>query len=290
MARERLRNDLPYLGAYLEEALARPPLRQGLPALVGCFVPLGIGVLAASALHINAFASVFAFFGGTVLAFIAGQFLDRHLSQPRNEQEVKRARTTEIVHRLASDGANKTAKNVVPLAGQLLESCALQRARIYSALRTQAWDSRAEETHWRSVRDQSLKAADEAMDEAILLCDPFVGKAFGKGKGDWREMVAEVLVAPSLGDALGRVDQMLRGTPDIEGYDAANLPAPLRPVHGVASKLKALAKEVEAAAEQRARSVTIESGNSIDSALEQLQAIRLAETELDDSAHLRQGL
>lgn len=173
----------------------------------------------------------------------------------------------------------------VPTA-EVLEACAFHWSRVRGALDSPAWNPDLLEGHWFAVRDQALRAADEAMLEAIYLARAGLSEKRQSGSPEFLEWAEDFFAVDAeellrkLGVKYGTSDE------DVYGYQ----PALLRPLHQIGTKLRTLADEMEQAPAPSARPMAAarqSSTSAIDLALNEIGALKRAERELDDSIQQR---
>ena len=152
----------------------------------------------------------------------------------------------------------------------------MQFDRIEATLNSAAWQGKAAVEPYKSVREQSLHAAQNALDEALVLCSPFIGANRGSQEEDeWKKVVDEFLTRGA-GAAIRAADRLIGSRPPL---DPTLVPTALQPALGVATKMQALADEVDAASETAMTQSA--AGSSLDLALQNLRAVQQAEKELD---------
>ncbi len=271
--------DLANLKLFLEERSTHPLAHKSLPVaasaglvlLATCLGMLGIGVLTSGLL---AFLSLpFLLF----LSMIVIVVINGSLKTPRTPEEhaAMRAFKNEDILRGAYH-----RKMIDSQAGRLLDACAFHRRRILRVIDSPAWESPGR----KALRDQTLSAVTEAMDEAIAHCTHYVGTEFDASK-PWKDLAQDV-VEGQLGGALKRLQTMLETDSDGHIIDRNKLPQDLWPVYDIAVKLQKLATEIEGV--QRAGSAEEQrEGSSLDTLLNNLSGQRQAEEELNQE--LRQG-
>lgn len=164
------------------------------------------------------------------------------------------------LHRIAGD----------PTTG-ILEECARHWSRAKQALLSPFWTSPNLPPHYKAVREQAARAADRAMDEAVVLLHNELEVPYRSGIAD-RMSVSE-LVEGIFGLQL----------PDMNAQQAP-LPVAYNSVRQLAGKLRDLADNVESLTIEVARDPSVQSEFQAEAALDMcisdLQSIRQAETEL----------
>lgn len=164
------------------------------------------------------------------------------------------------LHRIAGD-----------MTTGILEDCATHWSRVRQALENPFWTSPNLPAHYKAVREQSARAADRAMDEAVVLLHNELEVPYRSGMAD-RMSVSE-LVEGIFGVQL----------PDASAHQGT-LPVAYRSVQQLAHKLQALADSVESLTQEVARDPSVQSEfqaeSALDMCLSDLESIRQAETEL----------
>jgi hypothetical protein len=286
MAQER--RDLPNLRAYVQKRAMNDPIRRGVwKSGLGC-----VGLLGFAAVGTWASIEFLSWwFAMPALLFSMGlgagimTILDQAIRQPRDDAERHQVQLHGLFKAIAGMGGKRIQKEVDPVAAQILEACAIQRERVISSLSSPMWTSRGNNEMWRSVRDESLAAAESAMEEAVVLASPFIGPGRGREEDEWYKVVTDFL-DKGVGAAIRRVDRLMAKRAPL---DEASVPKALRPAFEVAMKLQALADEVESAAET-AMTAPSSAGSSLDQALQNLKAVQEAEQELDAPTQVQQRL
>lgn len=164
------------------------------------------------------------------------------------------------LHRIAGDATTS-----------LLEECARYWSRAKQALESPFWSSPLLPPHYQSVRQQIARAADRAMDEAVVLLHNELEAPYKSGMAD-RVSVSE-LVEGIFGVQL----------PDA-GASLAPLPFAYQNVRQLAHKLQELAENVEALTHEVAQDPAVkgefQAETGLDLVISELQQIRQAEDEL----------
>jgi hypothetical protein len=271
--------DLVYLRGYLREKSRHPFAHRDWPW--GLIAPLGfVGLGALSVLFAREFPVWMLLFfipAMIVIAVSTAVKISWSLQQPRNEEEQREMVSFENAKQMSRAVYNK---QINPFAARLLEGCAYHRARILAAVERPGW----EHSHLRSMRDSAVRAADEAMNDAMAICTPYVGPGHSIS-GAWKDLAQDV-VEGQLGDALKRLSTMLEADRPGEIVDRRKLPQELWPAYDIAVKLQKLASEVESSAQRVAEPSDLKS-SSLDQVLSDLAAIKQAESELEGDEHFR---
>jgi len=158
-----------------------------------------------------------------------------------------------------------------PITTDLLESCARNWTRVKQALDSPFWTSPNLPPHYKNVREQAGRAADRAMDEAVVMLHHELEVPYRSGVAD-RVSLSE-LVEGIFGVQI----------PDMNAQNAP-LPISYQAVKQLADKLDDLAENVEALTIEVARDPSVQSefkaDTALDMALNDLKSIRQAEDEL----------
>lgn len=294
--------DLAALRAFVQERKRSQPKIKGLREEVGCL--LFLLLVGATAMAIAPQSVPFAIFASICSAPLWGLLLfgvSRLIYNRRLSRSRRASRAANVIDFLEeSVRKNRLHKDVDSVAVQILEACASYWHRIATLLGGAVWERRARSEHWAKVRADSLRSADEAMEDVLLICEPYIGKGVGKKSVDWKGFLKE-LADGDIEDAfealIGDDDKKRKSKskpPSSRGKgelaDSGTMPENLRPAYDIALKLKSLAAELEASTESAASATgPVLESSSIDSVLEQLRQVHQAEAELDDGFHLRQG-
>jgi hypothetical protein len=167
---------------------------------------------------------------------------------------------------------------------QLLEAAAYHYARIAGAVSGEFWNRESLPAHWRSVRSQAMEAADQAMEELVMLAVPCMGEP-QSDKGKAIKEAVEDLFDMDFLMAIGNLRDIAGA--DWTRYAHKSPSAPLAFTAGrpIAERLRKLADEVERKASDAvvASGQSVEVGSasdSIDVVLSEIAAVRSAEEEL----------
>ena len=273
--------DLIYFKEYLREKSHHPLAHRDWPwALIAPLALIGIGGLSVLVAEELPAWLLILFVPLALVIFISTAVRTSYsLQQPRNDEEKRQMRAYDTAKFLSRA---LYGKQIHPFAARLLEGCAYHRARVLAAVNKPGW----EHSHLRSVREQSIKAANEAMDDAMEICANFAGPGHSRGAA-WKDL-AQDFAEGQIGDALKRLTTMLEADRPGEIVDRRKLPPELWPAYEIAVKLQKLASEIESSAQKLATPAEVES-NSLDQVLSDLAAIRQAEQELEsDPQQLKQ--
>lgn len=290
---ERSSKKLPLFSDYVLRAYQETsPAAGALWGLAGCIATPALLVLLT--VFLSTFIStwiavIFSLTVGTpVLLSIFGA-ISKRLNQPRTPEQVRRQRFRQALEKYHAPLSKKRLhKEIDPVAGQLLEASAFHYRRICTGLDSGFWASEQLPQHWCEMKSQIQKAADDAMEDATMLCVDCLGKASRTRKDDFKDAF-EGFADLAWVDALQNLGQVVTASEDKYAYRSPHLPLVFEPGRRIAEKLQQLADEVEQRALEVARESTtaaFTSSESIDSVLRQMQSIHQAETELDQQQRI----
>ncbi len=253
----------PHLAIYLRQAKERRRFSLSSPP-VAAFVFLGlafvIGVIAMARGAMSGLLGVLA-----PLALVGGWLYAR-------KHEVKTH--ADLLHERADEVAKKMSdclerrrlhRDLDEASLALIEECARQWHRTQLALGSPHWDRDDLPPHLQNVRDQCVRAADQGMDEVMLLFGPLLpAEVESRGFLDYAEEIAEGVFTSRKA--------------------VRPLPAAFEPARQVAEKLKLLASEVEKRTQTVSDSPNLRenlaAGRSVDLAIGELRQLDEAESEL----------
>jgi len=278
---------LPALTQYVTQVATHPPK----PSLLPLWTMLGIGA------GVGAFFGLNALLGSTlaavlVTALVAAPILaigvgviHRLVSRPRTEREVRRQQLYEaaLIYYNAT-GRRKLHQELDPVAGQLLDLCAQYHQRVVQALEGPFWASASEGSHWRALAMQCKHAADEAMEEVLLLGAGCFGKPEKTRKDDLQDALHDFLDLDFV-DALQGLKGVAMADSSRYAHRSPNLPIVFEPIKQIAERLRALAAEVERLSQEAAREGvargSLTASASIELVLNEIRTLERAEAELD---------
>ncbi len=219
--------------------------------------------------------------GLPLLALVIGMIIK--MRGATASEEVKRNRQVRDALKPWIESANQgqLRSRVDPTAGRILESCAMHHERIMKVVESPFFKSDTLPSHYAALRDQAHRAADDAMLEAVLSCNAYLGKGQGKREIRWNEVVSE-LIAGDFDEAIAGI----KGEPSRREFNVEpnEIEPGLLPAYQTALQLKRLAHEMEHEAQRRASEIVKGEGaaqTGLNVALAELKAIRQAEAELD---------
>ncbi|MDI9636868.1 hypothetical protein QM565_14020 [Geitlerinema splendidum] len=187
------------------------------------------------------------------------------------------------------DKQRKLHKWLDPVAGQLLEASALHWDRVHTILSGSSWQNEELGGHWVAIREKSLKAADLAMAEILMLCARCVGEPTKNRSDDWKDIL-EDFAELDFEDAIRGLNKAIATDSKSYKFTSPEARIVFEPARQIAERLKQLADQVEQSAQQAALEITIPHGSyateSIDVLLGEFRSISMAESELDSSQRL----
>jgi hypothetical protein len=234
------------------------------------FASLGIGLLAATL--------------AMPLSVYGWYLIDKRLRRARTPEEAKRMEAWKAAGSLLSVEQQRRLHKVMdPTMSQLLEAAAYHYARIQSALTNEFWSRDNLPAHWRSVRSQALEAADQAMEELVMLAMPCMGEPQSDRGKAIKEAVEDIFDMDFL-VAIGNLKDVATSDWTKFAHRSPNAPIAFEAGRNTAEKLKKLADEIEKQTHQVAvETQPIDVGtaaDSIDVVLSEISNVKCAEEEL----------
>jgi hypothetical protein len=287
--RVRSSKRFPNLADYLKKVVERRLSRvQRLSNAIGCglvslttplaglafgvgFASLGVGLLAATL--------------AMPLSVYAWYLIDKRLRRPRSPEEAKRMEAWKAAASLLSvEQQRRLHKLMDPTMSQLLEAAAYHYVRIDAALSNETWSRESLPAHWRSVKSQAQEAADQAMEELVMLAMPCMGEPQADRGSAFKEAVEDMFDMDFM-IAIGNLKDLATADWTKFAHRSPHAPVAFTAGRHTAEKLKKLADEIE---KQTAQAVVetgtmIEVGtaaDSIDVVLSEIHAVKEAEDEL----------
>jgi hypothetical protein len=191
-----------------------------------------------------------------------------HLSRPQTEEDQRRREAHDAI--VFMNGAlqrGKLHKRIDRAAAMLLDECSRHWLRVHTALSGTFWEDKDLSSHLKNIRDQSISAANRAMDDIIVMLTPVLEQRQKQTAG--QEFFGDIL-------------ENFLNLP-VEG-PIEPLPTTFLPARDIAQKLMLLADEVEETAQRAAQDASFRehfsSSTQIDQVLGELRAIKEAENEL----------
>ncbi|HXH59927.1 MAG TPA: hypothetical protein VNI20_01065 [Fimbriimonadaceae bacterium] len=288
-ARPRSSKRFPHLTSFLGKvvekrlhSLARLAnvLGCGLVALATPVVALSIGLLTA-----NIGAGLLAATVALPASVLGWYLIDRHVKKPKTPEEARRMEAWKVAGTLHTLGNQRRLHKVLdPTISQLLEACAYHYERIEAALKGEYWANENLPAHWRSVRSQSMEAADQAMEELLMLAAPCMGEP-QSDKGRVFKETVEDFFELDFANVLGGLREIAGSDWTRFAHRSPNAPAAFEAGRKIAERLKRLADEIESktatVAQETGGPVQVDSAvESIDVVLSEISAVKEAEQEL----------
>lgn len=284
------RSHFPKLREYLEHVHKNSPLERAEGWLIGLGVGGSITALVASGLATAITNTPAMMLGGLAalgVVWTGWVVMYRNNFHPRDEAKKALVDAHKAAKKMLEHVRGRRLHRFMDVAtAEVLEACAFHWSRIRSALDSPAWNPDVLEGHWFAVRDQALRASDEAMLEAIYLARAGLSEKRMSGSPEFLEW-AEDFFDVDVDDLLKKFGVRHGSSEeDVYGYQ----PALLRPLHQIGTKLRTLADEMEKAPAPSARPMTAarqSSASAIDLTLSEIGALKKAERELNDSIQQR---
>lgn len=283
-----------FLRKLVEERLTR---KNRLSSMVGCGLIGAVAPVAALAFGLG-FGSVGAGLLAATLAMplsvYAWYLFDKRIRTPRTPEEARRVEAWKGAASLLNlEQQRRLHKLMDPSMSQLLEAAAYHYMRIDGALSSDFWQRDSLPAHWRSVRSQTIEAADQAMEELVMLALPCMGEPQSdKGKA-FKEAVEDLFDMDFL-MAIGNLKEIASSDWTKYAHKSPNAPLAFTAARPIAERLKKLADQIEA----KAGEVALETGSyagaatakdSIDVVLTEIAAVKQAEEELQQRVGGHEG-
>lgn len=263
---------LPNLNSYLKkrsESVSSLSSADGF----GCLASLGLGTVASYYTYIETgFIPAFlAFFGAMILSFMALSGVIKKISRPRNQNQERKQRLDKAITALSEKARTGNYRKILdPHAAAILEFASKQWIRIKQNLDDPAWTVQNLPSHWKQVKQNAENSAEQALGDLVLLLSD--GPIDQMSKSDWFYVYETCL------DALIDPTQAITTPPEFDvAIDIA------QKTRKLASELDAVLEKVKGDSDVRAQ---LAGRSTIDSMLEELQALQKAEAELDQE-HFR---
>lgn len=274
----------PYLTEFLDEAVKqRPKDPHSFPLAWGGLGFAVGGIAWAVASLFGSQPAPWEVFGSAVGMWwvgMGGFVLWKRSNDPPTREETAQQRLRETAYQIvkrmhASKEKRRLHRDLNASVAGLLEECARNRARAHVALESTFWANPELPLHWSSLRDQSMLAVDQAMNEVLVMLETAIPDEPGK----WRfDEVVEEVIGKRVFHENARDDGM---------------PLTYAPARELAEKLKMLAAEVERATQDVAKDASVasqfSSGSALDLCVGELRNIQAAETELRQNIGRTEG-
>ena len=268
---------LPYLTQYIRYAANWEPIHwhdnvSAKSVGIGLGISAGIGGIVQLCLAVAGLAHFWAIALSAALAGFTVFFIGMVVSETRRARdrdpllEMKRE-AKQVAERLeACVGKKRLHRDLSVEVSTLLEEAAFNWHRARAALESPYWKSASLPPHLRAVRDQSLLAIDQGMQELLVLVSTSVPAT--PGRWSFGELIDEA-VGQDIFATRGRIEH-------------------ISPFHdqgrGVAFKMKELADQVESVSRQLAGQELVtgapKPGSALEATLQELRQIKQAEDEL----------
>jgi ribosomal protein L29 len=288
------RSKVPWFDGYLAAKYAEPtPSRARLADAMGCgLFALGLPLLAVTPIALRGewwMALVLPLIGIPIFAGVWATIRKR-ADMPRTSEEERQKRLREVLQSYFQLRQNKRLhKWIDPVALQLLEAGAFHWSRLRESLNGPFWMSPNLPTHYMAIRDQALASAEQGMAEMVTLAQSCIGKPEKDKKRDV-ESVFESFFDLEVADALSGLKQIAHSDWTKYSYHTEASRGIFEPCRQIAERLKELADEIETVKVQAAMQQVVDnraaSTDSLNLVLEELRAVKKAETELEEQQHL----
>jgi hypothetical protein len=279
----------PHLAAFLTNVVE---LRIWNPQRVSAAIGGAIVILATPLVGIATYFAtneiVFGFIGAAAaipVSTLIWYIIDRQLRKPKNAEEERRmAAWIHAESMLRMDKQRKLHKWMDPSMSQLLEASAFHYGRILGAVSSSFWSSPDLPPHWTSVREQALVAADQAMEELVVLAAPCMGKPETDRGSAFKEAV-EDLVDGDFAIAIGGFKEATNADWTRYAHHSPNTKVAFEPARKIGDRLKKLADQIEAKSQEAVKDsgeqIMVEAAvSSIDMVLGEMSTVEEAEKEL----------
>lgn len=292
MFSESKRKRMPNFVRYVERRSPEVARDDSARVLAGCtlgpLAMLGIGLALAQVVSGFVAALLTLVVGTPVVVATLALVLGR-LGKPRSAEEKRRAAIHTLLESVgASIERKRLHREIDPTAAQLWEAAAYYWLAIRETLDGPWWASATGQ--YAALREQSKRAADEAMDEIVLLGSSCMGRPGRERKDDLRDAV-EDLAELDIAEALEGFKRLAGSDKQAYSHRSPNIAAVFPAMRDLAEKLKLMSAEVsdlsqKAAATATAGPESLPAASGIDLVLTELKAVRQAESELEEDQRL----
>lgn len=288
MSDKRPSKRLPFLHAYLESAAARG-MNVDL-VLVAVLVAGGLSIGPLIVLGLALKSLWFPLLAGVaILGLLGSVALGRWRNRPRPTEHQIRFRAA-LSKLLTSAQAKRLHRELDPAVATAVDAAAMQWSRVSNALDWPLWQEQTSGQTVAVLRDQARLAADQAMEEAVILAATCLGEPQRRKKDDLKE-VLEDFVELDIADALRGLKRMASADATEYAHHSPHRAIVDGPLRSAAERLRSLADELEETLQRFVPSETEgtlpTAPSSIDLVLRELRAVREAEAELDAEQDLR---
>lgn len=221
--------------------------------------------------------------GPTLIAILLG-IAEKFVGKPRTADERRQLEFLGVLTRY-QQSVGKLHKELDPTAAQLLEACAFYWQRVHVTLNGPAWTD-GTPARFLAIREQALRAADAAMEEATSLCVSCLGKP-ERSRSDALKNALEDFRDLDIEDALDGLRRVATADSSKYAHHSPHIDVVFAPVRDIAERLKLLSAEVERMSTEAMQRSTeaiplANSSSSIDLVLREMAETRAAERELDE--------
>ena len=287
--RSRSNKRFPHLAAYLKAVVEKRIVRGNLlSALIGgaaVWIVVQLALMVAWFMT-NQFAAMLVTGVVALPASLVAWFLiNQKIKSPKSPLEAKRQQAWKVAWALHNlENQRRMHKRLDPSISQLLEAAAFHYQRIQGALSGGYWRGENLPAHWLSVRSQAMDAADQAMEELLLLAEPCTGEP-ETNRGKAIKEVFEDFFELDIGEAVGGLREIAISDWTRYAHRSPFAPVAFETGRAIAERLKRLADEVES----KGNEIAIETGapqavqsatDTIDIVLGEIASVREAEGEL----------
>lgn len=175
-----------------------------------------------------------------------------------------RKQANEVLEKIGeSVSGRRLHREMVPSAAELMNEAARHYMRLHKLLNDPFWTSDKLAEHWQTSRQQALAAADQAMDEVLVLLSDAYRADTSPG---WQRVLEDIMSGYSIPDRAENND----------------LPRGFFAAEDITQKLRALAAEMERLSNrmQLESQTQVYGANALDIALSEVRSLQVAETEL----------
>ena len=290
------RSRFPWFNEYLTTKAAEPqPQREQVANITGCLLMV-LGLPAAGVLLGTATGNWLVGLGTALVGLptLGGlwYWMHKKAAMPRSEEEKRAREFREVLGAFIQlRQQKKLNKWVDPAALQLLEAGAYHWRRVHDSLNGPFWSSNDLPSHYQTIRQQALSTANQGMAEMLAMGQSCIGKPDRDKKKDVENALSS-LFELEIADALGGLRDISRSDWRDYSFHSEAGRAIFEPCRQIAERLKSLADEIEAvkadAVIQKVNATQDKpaSTDAIDLILDELRAVKRAESELDGEERL----
>ena len=219
------------------------------------------------------------------LSIFAWYLVDKKLRKPKSPEEAHRMEAWKGASQLLSlEQQRRLHKLMDPTMSQLLEAAAYHYVRLDNAVSSEFWNRDSLPAHWRSVRSQAIEAADQAMEELVMLALPCMGEPQSDRGKAFKEAFEDLFDLDFM-MAIGNLREVATADWTRYAHRSPNAPLAFTAARPLAERLKRLADEIERKTGEAAVAVgtpieVTSAADSIDVVLSEIKAVKEAEDEL----------